>query len=259
MKLFRLISYLMIPAMFVSYFVYSSGVFAYVMGSTNYRIQQDSLNIGGGDFSSSDSYKLSDTLGEIATGKSSSGSYNLYAGYRQMNESYISISVADDVALAPSIGGITGGTGNDSASWTIITDNAAGYSLTIKASSSPALVSGAYSFADYTPAGGAGGNPDFTWSVVSTDSEFGFTPEGNDIVQKFLDNGVSPCNTGSTDTPDACWYYASTTDQTIAQSASANHPSGAATTVKFRATSGSSHVQVEGIYTATTTVTALTL
>lgn len=252
---------------FFAFFTFSFLIFsltalpisAYVMSSNNYRIQHDSVNIGGVDFSSSDSYKLSDTVGEMATGKSSSDSYNLYAGYRQMNETYISISSPANVTLTPAILGVTGSTGNGSASWTIITDNPAGYSLTIKASSSPALISGAYSFADYTPSGGIGGNPDFIWSVASADSEFGFTPEGNHIVQKFLDNGGSPCNTGSTDTPDACWYNPSTSAETISQSTSANHPSGTATTVKFRATSGSSHLQVEGTYTATTTITALTL
>lgn len=234
-------------------------VLAYVMSSDSYRIQQDSVNIGGTEDSASDSYKLKDTAGEIATGKSSSDSYNLYAGYRQMNETYISISSPANVTLTPAILGVTGGAGNGSAAWTVITDNPAGYSLTIKASSSPALVSGAYSFADYTPSGGIGANPDFTWSVASTDSEFGFTPEGDDIIQKFLDNGTS-CNIGSSNAADACWHYlSSATAETISQSTSANHPSGAATTVKFRATSGSSHIQVEGTYTATTTVTALTL
>lgn len=231
-------------------------VFAFVMSSDSYRIQQDSVNIGGTEDSVSNSYKLKDTAGEIATGKSTSDSYNLYAGYRQMNETYISISSPANVTLTPAILGVTGGTGSSSAAWTIITDNPAGYSLTIKASSSPALVSGDYSFADYTP---SGANPDFTWSVALTDSEFGFTPEGNDIVDKFRDSDGS-CNAVlGGDTVNACWYYMSTTVQAIAQSTSANHPSGAVTTVKFRATSGSSHIQVEGTYTATTTVTALTL
>lgn len=240
---------------FFTFFIFSFLIFS--MSSDSYRIQQDSINIGGTEDSTSTSYKLKDTAGEIATGKSSSDSYNLYAGYRQMNETYLSISSPANVTLTPAILGVTGGTGSSSAAWTIITDNPAGYSLTIKASSSPALVSGAYSFADYTP---AGANPDFTWSVASIDSEFGFTPEGDDIVQKFRDNGDDSCNVVSGgDTANACWYYASTTVQTIAQSTSANHPSGVATTVKFRATSGSSHVQVEGTYTATTTVTALTL
>lgn len=240
-------------------FVISFPVLAYVMGSNNYRIQQDSVNFGGTEDSASASYKVRDTAGEIASGPSSSASYNLYAGYRQMDEVYISITSPLDVTLTPSIGGITGGTGNGYAEWTVITDDPAGYSLTIKASSSPALISGSNSFADYTPVGGKSGNPDFAWGIDNADSEFGFTPEGNDIVQKFLDNGGSPCNAGSTDTASACWYYASTTEQTISQSALPNHPSGTLTRVRFRATSGSSHVQIEGTYTATTTVTALSL
>ncbi|MDP2933649.1 MAG: hypothetical protein Q8N81_05990 [bacterium] len=256
MKFFKLI---LMAIFIVSVLNAQSAVLAYVMESGSYRIQQDSVNFGGTEDSSSASYKVRDTAGEIATGLSSSASYNLYAGYRQMDEVYISITSPSDVTLTPAIGGITGGTGNGYAEWTVITDDPAGYSLTITASSSPALISGSNSFADYTPAGGKSGNPDFVWGIDNADSEFGFTPEGNDIVQKFLDDGGSPCGTGSTDTASACWYYASTTEQTISQSASSNHPSGTLTRVRFRATSGSSHVQIEGTYTATTTVTALAL
>ncbi len=256
MKFFNLV---LMAILIVSALNVSSAVLAYVMGSDSYRIQQDSVNFGGTEDSGSASYKVRDTAGEIATGPSSSASYNLYAGYRQMDEVYISITSPLDVTLTPAIGGITGGTGNGYAEWLVITDDPAGYSLTIKASSSPALISGSNSFADYTPVGGRVGNPDFVWGIDNADSEFGFTPEGNDIVQKFLDNSGSPCGIGSTDTANACWYYASTTEQTISQSALPNHPSGTLTRVRFRATSGSSHVQIEGTYTATTTVTALAL
>lgn len=262
MRKIRFVSYLMIPL--ASGLFCISLAFAYVMSSDSYRIQQDSLNVGGVDFSSSGSYKLSDTVGEMATGKSSSDSYNLYAGYRQMDEVYISITHPDNVALAPSIPGITGGTGDGSAAWTVITDNSAGYSLTISATSTsggPVMRAdaGGYTFADYSPAAGIGGAPDFSWSVLSTDSEFGFTPEGTGIVQKFQDSG-GVCNVSGGDTADACWYYiATTTAETIVQNTSANHPSGTQTTIKFRATSGADHAQMEGTYTATTTVTAITL
>ncbi|MDD4995141.1 MAG: hypothetical protein PHW53_01580 [Patescibacteria group bacterium] len=53
------------------------------MSSTNYIINWDSLNIGGTDFSSSTNYFMSDTLGEMSTGRSSSTNYWIYAGYRQ--------------------------------------------------------------------------------------------------------------------------------------------------------------------------------
>jgi len=225
---------------------------AYTMSSSNYRIQQDSINTGGLDVSTSTNYRIKDTIGEIATGKATSTSYNLYAGYRQMDEAYISISEGGAVTLTPSIGGVTGGTATGSTSFTITTDNTAGYSLDINASTDPALKSSSYSFADYT----TNSNPDYTWLIVATSSEFGFSPEGSDIVQKFKDDG-NACNTGSSDTSNKCWYGLDVSDENIASSASSNHPSGTQTTIKFQAESGSSHLQEAGSYGAVITVTAV--
>jgi hypothetical protein len=233
-------------------FVFSAGsVLAYVMSSPNYRIQSDSLNVGGVRESSTN-YRMEDTVGEIATGELSSATFKLKAGYQQMQEVSISLTLPSNVTMNPDIGGVTGGTSNGQAAWTTTTDNPAGYTLDIKVSTSPALKSGSYSFVDYTP---VGSDPDYSWSVDAADSEFGFTPEGDDIVQKFKDD-TSDCNTGSSDTADKCWYGLSISDETIAQSSSANHPSGTATTVKFQAQSGTSHLQEEGTYQATATVTA---
>lgn len=227
--------------------------FAAAMSSQNYKIQSDSVNVGGVSENSAN-YKMDETIGEIGTGEASSESYKLKAGYQEMQEVYLSVSSPLDVTMSPSIGGVTGGTGNGSASWTVITDNPAGYILSIKASASPALQSGANNFADYTPAGSV---PDYDWSVANADSEFGFTAEGAKLVQKFKDDGVSSCNSGSSDTADKCWYKFLTSNETISNSASSAYPSGESTTVKFRAQSGSSHLQVAGTYTATITATVL--
>lgn len=229
--------------------------FSAVMQSANYQIQNDSINIGGTENSSSGNYQVSDTLGESATGNSSSASYNLYAGYRQMTGSSIAISAPADVTMSPSINGLTGGTSNGSATWTVTTDDPGGYTLAVKASTNPALKSSNDSFANYTP---AGANPDFTFSVAVTDSEFAFTPEGSDIVQKYKDNGAA-CNIGSSDTADSCWYNFSTTDETVSQGAASNSPTGTVTTVKMRSQSGASHIQTNGTYTATVTATATAL
>ncbi len=53
------------------------------MTSTGYTIDFDSLNSGGDDISSSTNYQIRDTIGEQATGLSSSTSYTIQAGYRQ--------------------------------------------------------------------------------------------------------------------------------------------------------------------------------
>lgn len=244
---------------FILIALFVSSGFAHIslaqMNSASYKMQSDSVNFAG-NLSNSTNYRVEDTVGEIATGESGSTNYNIASGYQQMQNVYISIATVSDVVMSPSIGGVTGGTSNGSTVVTVTTDSPSGYDLFIKASSSPALIFGANSFADYTP---AGADPDFTFSILSSDSEFAFSPEGNHIVQKYKDDGISTCNTGGTDTSNACWDALSTTNKTISQSTSPNQPSGTATTLKFRAQSGSLHLQPAGEYTATTTVTAIPL
>lgn len=226
--------------------------FAYVASSTNYRLEEDSINTGG-RLSTSTSYGLEDTLGEIATGYSSSTNYLLHAGYQQVSSSTLSISSPSDVTLSPSIDGRVGGTANGSATWTVTTSSATGYTLSISASTNPALQSSSDSFANYT----AGSDPDFSWSVGSSVSEFGFTPEGSDIATRFKDNGTS-CNLGSSDTSLSCWDAITTTNATIASRATAA-ASGATTTVNFRAEAGATRDQSAGTYQATITVTAVAI
>ncbi len=232
--------------------VYMPEVFA--MTSSSYKIPTDSINFGGQQ-SSSTSYKELDTMGELGSGLSSSTNYKLSAGFLTATNVYLAITSASDITLSPSISGVAGGTGDGSGSWTVTTDNAAGYSMTIVASTNPAMQSGGNSFANYTP---AGGDPDYTWAISSSDSEFGFTPEGTDIFSRFKD-ALGVCNSGSGDTADKCWDSVTTTPKTIAQRATGNHPSGTSTTVKFKAESGTSHIQVNGSYTATITLTAVSL
>ncbi|MDQ3089926.1 MAG: hypothetical protein M3Q24_02110, partial [bacterium] len=76
------------------------------MQSSTYRIDFDSVNVGGGQ-SQSGTYLLEDSAGEIATGSSTSATYNLQAGYQQLNDVSISITAAADVVMSPSIGGLT--------------------------------------------------------------------------------------------------------------------------------------------------------
>lgn len=226
------------------------------MSSSNYKIQSDSVNFGG-KLGSSASYVIEDTLGEVATGESSSANYKLKAGYQQMHEVYLAMTGAADVTMSPSLGGLSGGTSNGSTATTVTTDGAAGYQMSIKASSTPAMQgnSGNATIADYTP---ATSNPDFTFSVAATDGEFGFTPEGVDIAQKYKDNGSS-CNTGSSDAADSCWNALPSINETIASRSSANNPSGTLTTIKFRVTLGSSHFQLQDTYVATSTITVVSL
>lgn len=225
------------------------------MGSSSYRIGTDSINIGGAD-SSSANYKGTETVGEIATGDSSSTNYGMHAGYQQMQTTYISISSTHHGAMS-SVNGLTGGVTDASTTWTVITDNPAGYSLSIRSATSPALQSssGGASFADYAP---ASSDPDYTYTYAPTESRFGFSPEGADIASRFHDNGAI-CNAGGSDTSDKCWDGLSTTNAIISQGASNNQPNGATTTVKYRAAIGASKIQDSGSYSSTIIVTAVTL
>lgn len=223
-----------------------------VMESANYKIRSDSINFGGGRGTST-SYTLEDTVGEIATGPSESNTYRLRAGYQQMQETAIAITSPSDIALS-SIDS-SGGVSNGSASWTVTTDDPAGYTLSIRASTDPALTSGSNSFANYTP---ALADPDYDFSVAASASEFGYSPEGADVITRFLDNG-SACNAGAGNTADKCWDGLTTLNSAIAGSTASNHITGTATTVKFRAEIGTSKNQSADSYTATVTVTAVTL
>ncbi len=227
--------------------------YAQVMGSTNYRIQSDSINFGGG-LATSSNYVLEATAGEVGSGESDSLSYGLNAGYQQMQEVFIALSVVSPVVLSPAIPGISGGEANGSTTVTVTTDSAAGYQLLIAATESPAMRKDTDTIADYAP----GSVPSFAFGIGLADAHFGYSPAGNNIVNRFRDNG-SDCGSGSFDTALACWDGLSTTLVPVAQGSAANHPNGATTTIYFRVGVGGAVVQPPGFYTATTTLTALPL
>jgi len=230
-------------------------VSAYTASSTNYILQSDSVNFGGG-YSTSTKYGLQDTLGEIGTGILSSSTEILSGGYQAMfSDVYISVTSPATAPMSPAISGISGGISNGSSTWLVKTDNPAGYEMSVHAATSPALSSGSDSFADYVP---SYSEPDYTWTTGASESRFGFSPEGADIVSSFLDDGVS-CGSGLLDTADKCWTGFSTSDTLVSRLESPTDSEGASTTVKFRAEAGAKKVQKEGSYSANVTMTAVTL
>lgn len=239
-----------------------------VMSSQNYRIQSDSINIGGFDEQSSANYKMKDTIGEIASDESASSSYKLKAGYRQMAEEavYITISSPANVNMSAAINGITGNPGSPrtgSATWTVATNNYTGFNMKLHASTDPAMqLDGSNQFADYTPA--VGGTPDYDWSSpAASAAEFGFTVEpetDGDTVQLFLDNsGASPCNTaGGTQTDDKCWFdFNGLNDINVINRTIFTNSGGEDEVVKFQTESNAKYLK-EGNYVATITATAVT-
>lgn len=228
---------------------------AYVASSSNYRIEADSLNFGG-SLSTSSNYSLQDTLGDIGSGTSTGSIFNLSAGYQSMQvDTYVSVTSPTDLSLSPTINGVAGGASTGSTTWTVTTNNFDGYTMSVKASTSPALTSGSNSFADYVP---SYTDPDFTWNVPSGTSYFGFSPEGDEIISRYKDDGSS-CNSGSLDTADKCWDGFSTTAKTVSSRSSNNLPSGSETKIKFQAEVDELKIQQMGTYEAEIIVTVLAL
>ena len=248
-----------IHILFVTLIIYSLiGIKVFAMSSARYQISTDSINLGGTENGASPTYILSDSVGEIGSGFSSSTGYSMSSGYRMLQQSYIAITSPSDVAL-PGISGLVSGQSNSAEAWTVTTDNSAGYELLVKSLTYPALksASGAY-FSDYQPS--ATGTPDYAFSVAPGNSVFAFSPEGQDISQTYLDNGLgSVCGTGSTDTQDRCWDGFSTTGKVVSYRSSSNHPGGTVTTIKYRTAIGSSKIQESGSYTSTIVATAVAL
>lgn len=175
------------------------------------------------------------------------------------------VATAADVTMNTSIPGITGGTANGSTQVRVYTNDSAGYTMTIAASSSPALqgVSQGGSIPNYTPA--TANVPDYTHSVGANTGEFAYTVSASttlDLAQKFLDNGADTCNTGTDDTSGStsCWYGLSTVATSTITRGSETAASGATTTIFFRTqiTSNPSPLIPEDTYVATTTLTATT-
>jgi hypothetical protein len=178
----------------------------------------------------------------------------------------ISLDSPDDVNMSASIAGVTGGSATGSATWTIVTNNDAGFKLELEASTEPALQgdSEGDSFADYTEA--SAGVPDYDWTVAESDAEFGYTVEpatAADTDATFLDNGADTCATGATQTADKCWigFSGAATKEQVVNRTSATDVNGEAEVVKFQAELNGPATDADGFliedsYIATITATA---
>ena len=233
---------------------------AYVAGSTNYRLQSDSLN-SGGELATSTNYRIEDTTGEVSTGDSSSTSYKAFAGFQQMQAVSLSVSAPTNITMTAL--SLTQDTSVGNSSWIVITDNSAGYSTTVYAEVSGACsdtdgqgaidamcdISTGESFKDVSIS-------KHLWSV-SNEYAFGWSAYGDNVTGHGTD---SDCIAG-TDVPSAglLWqgFNASTAYQ-IASSSERTSPSGTTTTLCV-ATEQDTVFAPSGTYTATTTITVITL
>ncbi|MBP9771685.1 MAG: hypothetical protein KBD16_02050 [Candidatus Pacebacteria bacterium] len=166
----------------------------------------------------------------------------------------ISITSPSDVSMSQNLG-VSADTAVGSAVWNVKTNNAAGYTLAVKATTSPALASGANSVADYTPAVAA--TPE-TWSVSSGTAEFGFSAFGTHISTGTW--GTDSDCIAAAHVPSAGLKYRDfdTSDITIGTSAATTTTAGIDSTVCFAAEQDGFYIP-SGTYQATVVATATTL
>lgn len=248
--------------------LYASSVYA-VMSSATYRIDSDTGDAGGGA-SGSTTYDSQSSIDSQSGGLTTSDAYKISNGFIQQDDSaMISISPSElTISLSLSgFGPTSGHSDNKYDTVNVKTDSENGYTLAIESANTlPALkcISGGCGvgtdvFDDYV--GATPGVPDFTFTLSGIDkSEFGFTVEGSDIVQKFRDNGSTTCNQpDGSDIVSACWLAlpAPSAGIDIATSTSANLPDGVDTKVRFQAAVGSHKLQTSGNYQARITATAV--
>ena len=169
----------------------------------------------------------------------------------------ITISNGADTTMTPNLG-VTSDQAVGSSSWIVKTNNAAGYTLSVKASTSPALADGVVdSFADYTEA--VAGTPDVWGGVAAGTKEFGFSAYGADTNTTTWGTSAS-CGNTSTGVPAAAQKYKgfSLTDFQIATRNVVTPNAGITTNICFAAQQNAVYAS-SGIYTATVIATAATL
>ncbi len=217
------------------------------MSSQNYKILQDSLN-DASLLSSSTNYRVQDTLGETGAGLMQSASYRAFGGFLQLNETFISITLASPASMTPALESGASTIASGTTAVTVITDNPAGYKLEINASTTPALKLGANSINDYSEATSGIAEQ---WSLPSGVA-FGFSATGNDVVANFKNSGSS-CGSGTAN--GLCFLgFDGVTKLLVSRIYSRTPVSGNVTTIRYRAENKGASI-AEGTYAGTITLT----
>jgi hypothetical protein len=166
----------------------------------------------------------------------------------------VTISTGAAVTMLPNMG-VAANASVGGSSWSVATNSATGYTLAVKASTTPALKNGSTdSFADYTEA--TPGTPDLWGGVAGGAKEFGYGAYGTDTPTATWGSPTTCGNTG-TGAPDALGKFRgfSTSDVTIASRATVTPTAGITTNICFAAQQNAVYA-ASGAYTATITATA---
>jgi hypothetical protein len=174
-------------------------------------------------------------------------------------ESGISITDGLNAVMTPNIG-LVSNKSVGSSSWNVKTSSAGGYTLAVKASTSPALVNTDAdpddSFNDYTEA--VNNTPDAWANIISGQKEFGFSGYGTDVPVAFGTATTCGNTTSGVPNPDGKFLGFDTGDQTLATRNTITGIAGITTNICFAAEQNGTYA-ASGAYTATITATATTI
>jgi len=165
----------------------------------------------------------------------------------------VSISDGANASMLPNVG-IVANRSVGSSAWTVATNSVTGYTLGVRASTTPALRNGATdNFADYTAT-----TPTVpeTWSVASSTKEFGYSAYGTNVTAGTWGTHTDCGSTSTGIVATGSKYRGFTTsDVTIASNSGVTAVAGVTTNICFAAEQNGVYA-ASGTYTATITATA---
>lgn len=161
----------------------------------------------------------------------------------------ISITSPADTNMSTDLG-VAQDTAVGTTTWNVKTNNAAGYTLAVKATATPAMQSPTNSIANYQTGAPA------TWSVSSGNAAFGYSAFGTDVSTGTW-GSASVCSTGGAHVPNSSLNYKgfTTSDVTVASRSATTTTAGINTTICYAVEQDTFYVP-SGVYKATIVATA---
>ena len=206
---------------------------------------------------------------EPSVGRSQSNPHD-FVVTQQITSELSFLVEATDVTMSPAIAGVTGGVSSGTTTTRVLTNDSAGYYLTLKFASTTANpgvamngnTQGGY-ISNYTPA--SPGIPDFGFGIAANTAEFAYTVGASttaDLDTTFRNNGAVCNNNSGGDTAFNCWLNPTTSpsySEVIVNRGSETPGSGATTSIAFRLQVAANPAPAvpEDTYTATATLTAV--